>query len=178
MSGLTQESLKSQLAYDQETGLFHWMKKRGRQAAGSVAGSESRNGYITIRLAGRLYLAHRLAYLYIYGSLPAADIDHANGNKSDNRLTNLRAATRAQNTFNVGLRRSNTSGYKGVSWNSERQKYEAYGFLDGKKKALGRYDTAEQAAEAYRIFAAENHKEFTHRSVYENPTDQSHQARR
>ena len=166
---LTQARLKELLSYDPDTGEFMWVR-RGRGFR-FKCGSVGLGGYISIRVDKKLYLAHRLAFLYAYGELPEFDIDHINGNKKDNRLVNLRQATRAQNTFNVGVRRNNTSGYKGVSWDKGKGKFAAYAMICGKKKHLGRFDAAEEASAAYKAFAIDNHGKFIHRSIHENSTD-------
>lgn len=149
------DGLKSLLAYDAETGAFTWRKPRGGQVAGSQAGCLNRNGYTEITVHRRIYKAHRLAWLYTYGEWPPAEIDHINGNKSDNRLANLRPATRAQNVANTALRSDSASGVKGVHWSGSSRKWQAQIKHNGKSKHLGVYANIEDAAAAYRRAATE-----------------------
>ena len=91
---LTQARLKKLLSYNTDTGEFRWrVTRRGAARAGSVAGCVRHDGYVRIAIDGKRYLAHRLAWLYVHGEL-VPELDHANGVRSDNRLDNLRPATR------------------------------------------------------------------------------------
>lgn len=156
---ITQEILKQNLHYNPQTGDFTWIKVCGGVKRGKIAGhKESENDYVKIRLLGKLYKAHRLAWLYVYGTWPKEYIDHINNIKSDNRINNLREATKRQNNTNVGIRSDNTSGFKGVckygnKWVS-RIKHK------GKKIHIGYFDTPEAAHKAYIITADKLHKEF------------------
>jgi len=87
-------------------------------------------------------------------------IDHINGNKLDNRKSNLRVCSASDNLKNRGKQRNNTSGYKGVIYDKERSKWRAEICTNGKRKYLGRYDTVEDAAEAYRKAAELYHGNF------------------
>lgn len=127
---------------------------------GKRAGTLNRLGYVQIKMDGRLYLAHRLAWFLHYGYLPAKQIDHVNGNKADNRISNLRLASGSENLRNRGKPCNNTSGYKGVSWIAHYQKWQATIKFDGKNKYLGRFATREEAAEAYSKAALQHHGEF------------------
>ena len=93
-------------------------------------------------------MAHRLAWFYVYGAWPNGDLDHINGDKLDNRIANLREATRKQNMQNVRQHKHNTSGVKGVAWHSQRNKWRAYIFVDYRQIHLGLFDTKEAAAAA------------------------------
>lgn len=89
MKTITRDELVSILNYDPETGIFTWKKPYGtRVRAGSVAGTLGANGYIRIKINGSKFQAHRLAMLYVHGTLPPADTDHINRLKSDNRIVN------------------------------------------------------------------------------------------
>ena len=145
---LTQERLKELLAYDPKTGVFTWrVNRRPTIQSGNVAGC-SRRGYAIIKIDQRIYLSHRLAWLYVYGCWPTQDIDHINRVRSDNRLSNLRECSRAENCQNTAARLSNTSGHKGVSWVAKRQKWLAQIVINGKNVNLGRFAVLEDAVAA------------------------------
>lgn len=104
---LTAERLRELLTYDPETGEFRWRYTRGCRARGQIAGTVTCLGYLTIAIDGRKYKAHRLAWLHVHGEWPYPEIDHINRIKLDNRLVNLRRATRAENNANrVVLRKA------------------------------------------------------------------------
>lgn len=103
-----------ELTYDPITGFFHWSVTRApRCRYGARAGSLNRYGYLEIKVHGRRYMAHRLVWLLKYGLTPAPEIDHINGNRADNRICNLRLATRKQNAANVRRHSDMASGLKG-----------------------------------------------------------------
>lgn len=156
---LTQERLKELLEYDPETGVFVWkITRRGKAKAGARAGAINNNGYEHIWIDQIAYKSHRLAWLYVNGSWPARAIDHINRIKSDNRITNLREATKAQNGWNRGKNSNNTSGYPGVSWHKTVGKWSARIRIDSARKHLGYFDTPEEANAAYVRAKAEHHK--------------------
>lgn len=147
---LTSERLRELLDYDPETGVFTWrVNASSRAQVGSVAGSPKAKGYRGIRVEGRSYYEHRLAWLHIHGEWPASHMDHINGVRDDNRLVNLREATATENQQNRIADKRNTSGVLGVSWCSRDGKWLAQIRLDGKRKYLGRFDTVEEAGAAY-----------------------------
>lgn len=159
---LTAERLRAMLHYDPETGLFTRIgtRKRRPNRAGGV-GYVTPFGYLHIRInCCGMFSAHRLAWLYVYGEWPDGVIDHINGDATDNRIVNLRVATQAQNSANQGKQCRNTSGYKGVYWDKRRSKWMAQIGVQGRYKYLGRYDTAEEAHEAYREGCLRFHGEF------------------
>lgn len=146
----TQERLKELFDYNPMTGDFvRKVSRSGPKAhVGSVAGCDNGQGYIRIYVDGKPYKAHRLAWLYVHGSMPK-EIDHKNLNRSDNRIANLRAVSRGQNRTNCGAYKNNTSGLKGVSLYKPNGKWKAQIQKDGKKLALGYFDTKEEAHSAY-----------------------------
>lgn len=148
------------LKYDRDTGIFTWRLARGRAAAGSVAGRVSLHGYHEIRLDDRLYKAHRLAWLYVHGTMPCEHIDHINGVRADNRIDNLRPASPSQNQHNRGAQSNNTSGFKGVSWNSRRKKWCAQIRFEWSTQFLGYFEDAQAAKRAYDAAASKMHGEF------------------
>ncbi len=112
-----------------------------------MAGVENALGYQVIRLSGRLYLAHRLAWLWMTGDWPQ-EVDHINGLKHDNRWINLRMATRVQNMRNMHKRR-----LKGVSWDKRRNNYRCYLTQNGRQIHLGIFSHESDAAACYNLHA-------------------------
>lgn len=144
------EQLKTSLDYDAETGVFTWKIRPSKAVkAGDVAGCvEKRIGYITIGIAGCIYKAHRLAWLYTHGEWPKGLIDHINGNKADNRICNLRDVFADGNSQNVRKpNKRNKSGFMGVIW--YQNKWRASMSVNGKSKWLGDYSTPEEAHQVY-----------------------------
>jgi hypothetical protein len=149
MATLNLARLKDVLSYDPDTGSFTWRITKGRAATGARAGSADHiNGYRILSVFGRAYPEHRLAWLYVHGTLPSGDLDHINGDRADNRIANLRQATRSQTNMNAKARRSR-SGLKGACWNAQAQRWAGRIKLDGKQKHLGSFATAQEAHAAY-----------------------------
>ena len=112
---LTAERAREILSYDPETGVLRWRHRVSqRMLAGAVAGTLDGYGYIRIIVDGRTYRAHRLAWLIVHGEWPKNELDHKNLLRSDNRLCNLREATRLQNMQNKKVYKNNTSGHTGI----------------------------------------------------------------
>lgn len=147
---ISAERLRELLTYDPLTGEFHWaVNRRGPARAGDLAGTIGNHRYWSIKLDGGRYLAHRLAWLYVHGMFPTADIDHINGCRTDNRITNLRDVCRSENTHNVRRPRSNsTTGVLGVQKVPSGRWSASIGAL-GSTKHLGTFDTKELAGNAY-----------------------------
>lgn len=158
---VTQRTLKKILRYDEVVGEFFWAEDRPyRRRTGDRAGSRhSKTGYVYIRFDGRSYLAHRLAWLYLYGKIPPA-VDHINGNPSDNRIANLRAVTASLNAANSKRRITNRSGYKGVSFNHNLQRWQAGIKVNGRSFHLGLFQAPEEAHAAYVEAAAKYFGEY------------------
>ena len=165
---ITHQRLLELLIYDPDTGVFTWLRRPGSDRltntwnsryAGAVAGW-LREGYRHIRLDGGSYLAHRLAWLWVHGSWPAALIDHINGDRADNRIANLREATQSQNVQNSRKRRNNTSGYKGVTWHEPLRKWRARISVPSKQIFLGYFTCPDEASRAYEAAARTYHGEF------------------
>jgi AP2 domain. len=157
---LTRERLVELLHYNSITGVFTWRKSRGRASALSPAGADNGRGYIQIKVDGKKYYAHRLAFLYMIGEFPPEDVDHINGIKHDNRWENLRACSRSENLYNTQVRRDNSAGVKGVDWDKQRGKYVARIKINGRQTHLGRFSSLDEAKKAYDRAARENHGEF------------------
>ena len=150
------------IAYDPETGRLWWKKKPNRQASvGKEIGSKNPEGYLYFYSYGRRYKAHRVAWLLVHGEWPSDQIDHINGVRTDNRISNLRAVDQSTNMENMrGARKSNKSGFLGVHLYAphRRKPYKATICIKGKTKALGVYETAEMAHSAYLKVKRELHK--------------------
>jgi len=140
---ITQSELKSELNYNPKTGKFYWIKPgKGRRKNGVAGGLN--NGYICISWKGKKYQAHRLAWLYIHGYLPENDIDHINRDRTDNRLTNIREASRSCNLRNRGNFKNNKSGVKGVFYN-QYSSFEVMIKINGKKINIGSFGDLTEA---------------------------------
>ena len=147
---ITQERLKEVLSYDPETGIFTWkVGKRNQVYAGREAGSVVKLGYRMIKIDGHSYLTHRLAWLYFYGELPALDIDHRDGNPSNNKIDNIRLATDSENLQNQKRHKNNSSGYIRVHWDKEYKKWCANISINKKQIYLGAFDNPQDASQAY-----------------------------
>ena len=158
---LTQDELKRQLHYDAHTGIFTRLSTNSKNIKiGDVAGSITENGYVVIFVSYKRYRAHRLAWLYMTGSFPKNQIDHIDGNKSNNSFSNLREATNQRNLRNRDINANNKSGFRGVSWSKHAEKWIAHAMSKGKRKNLGYFDTAEAASKAFEKFAKRNHGKF------------------
>lgn len=147
MTELTAHRLRELVDYDPVTGLFtRRVQSSNRVRVGSVAGSIHRDsGYVFICVDGKRYRAHRLAWLYTGGKWPEHHIDHINGNTSDNRWSNLRLATNAENMRNTAAYRNNTSGYKGVHFHKPSGRWRADVMHEGRSVSAGYHATPEAA---------------------------------
>jgi len=138
----TIEQLRAELTYVPQDGSFI-RNRTGKKSAGTI----NDNGYRCLRVDGHTYNAHRLAWFIHHGEVPDC-LDHINQDKSDNRIKNLRVATRSQNRANTPKRSNNKSGYKGVR--ASGNKFCATIKYQGKAYHLGTYDDAFTANTAYR----------------------------
>ena len=152
---LTQSRLKELFDYCPDTGIFVRKISQGAAKKGKIAGCLSK-GYYRIRVDNFLYLSHRLAWLYVHGTLPEF-VDHINRISTDNRIENLRPVTKAQNQQNHGISKTNKSGYVGVSWDKARNKWFACIQHENKTIALGRFTDIEMARKAYQQAANKYH---------------------
>ena len=161
LSEISHSRLLEILSYEPIVGIFRWREKTGPCShVGAIAGSPQRGGHIQIGIDGEKYKAHRLAWFYVYGVWPPEDIDHINCIRGDNRLCNLRLASRAQNLRNCGVRRNNTSGFKGVTFHRPTKKWRARILHNGVRHNLGLFDTPELAHAAYCAASERLHGEF------------------
>lgn len=158
---MSYDELRELLSYDPETGMFHWLQQRkGRRSSGVAGGSTGNDGYVTIKIGSRYYLVHRLAWFYMTKQWPSEDIDHINRNPADNRWDNLRICSRSLNSANANMRESNTSGFKGVTFDKARKRWSAQIGVNYRHMNLGRYATPQEAARAYDDAATKYFGEF------------------
>jgi hypothetical protein len=158
---LTAEYVRSILEYHPDTGAFTWRVSRRCVRIGSPAGKTCDRGYRYIKISQRTYLAHRLAWLYITDKWPANEIDHIDGDPSNNRFSNLREATRSENNCNTGARKNNSSGFKGVSFCNRSKKWRANISLNGKNISLGYHQNLDAARAAYEKASNKLHGKFS-----------------
>ncbi len=166
---LDQRTLKQHLHYDPETGVFTRLRADTNTVTiGEVAGgpwyrkAKPDDKYWVISIENIRYQAHRLAWLYMTGEWPEDKVDHWDHDGLNNRWKNLRAATHVENIRNSRIRSNNTSGYKGVSWDVNRGKWQVGIRYDGKRHALGRFDDKEEAIAAYAAAAKRIFGEFAY----------------
>lgn len=160
---LSHSRLLEVLSYDSDTGEFRWkVSLAPRGPKGAVAGSRSASGRgrIEIRIDGELWLGHRLAWFYVHGHLPDGMLDHIDGNPSNNRISNIRAASLTENNRNRAKLAGSSSEWKGVSWNKGKNKWCASLMKAGKHVFRGYFHDEREAAEAYIFAALEHHGEF------------------
>lgn len=144
---ITQNKLKEILDYNPKTGIFIWKVSFANNInKGEIAGCVNGNGYIQISIKGKLYLAHRLAFLYMKGYFPEFDVDHKKGIKTDNRWKNIRHATKSCNLQNQKMDLRNKSGFPGVFWCKRNKKWKAQIGINKKTISLGYYESSLEAA--------------------------------
>lgn len=134
-------------------------KAWNKNFAGKLAGHEKGNGYIGVTILSEEYLVHRVVYGMFHGYVPQI-VDHIDLNRSNNRIENLREINSQGSNCNVGISVRNTSGIKGVSWNSANNLWKAQICKHGKTTYLGMYKNIEDAAAAYAAASKEIHGEF------------------
>lgn len=160
---LTASELGALLDYDPGDGLFRWkVNKGGGRSIGKIAGCVCPDGYVRVGIHRLTYLAHRLAWLHVTGKWPPDEIDHINLIAHDNRFANLRLADRSTQCANKRAHKDNKLGVKGVC--AQDGKFIATITKNGKQHYLGLYETAEQAATAYREAAERLFGEFARAS--------------
>lgn len=151
--------LENEVSYDPEKGVFQWVRfGRGRRK--TQIGNLNTDGYVRLRVNGVNYPAHKVAWYLFYQEWPQKEIDHIDGVRSNNKISNLRLATRSQNCYNKTSSRNSTSKYKGVSWDSSRNKWITSISVNGRTKHLGRYDSEEEAYQNFVEAAKVLHGEF------------------
>lgn len=159
---ITQDLLKEYMYYDQTTGKFTKIKKLHPRdntvKVGENVGHKSGDGYLHFSFFGKKRKAHRMAWLYVYGYVPDDLIDHIDGNKTNNSMSNLRLATNSQNLANMHKINSKT-GFRGVYESKYKDKVKGY-VAQFNKKHLGYFKTKEEAAKAFDNYLKEIFGEF------------------
>lgn len=150
----SRETLVSKLVYDHETG------KLSRRCSGMEAGCTHSNGYVYVSICGKPFMAHRIAWVIFFGEEPKSELDHINGNKADNRISNLREASHSENLANRKAQKNNMTGFKGVSYHKHSGRFMARAVKNGKTFNLGYFNTADEAHEAYKKIALSLHGDF------------------
>lgn len=139
-----------------DQGLIYWKNPIGNKAdilRGSLAGNFGHKfGYVTISIRRKTYKRHRLIWFYVHKRWPTNDLDHINGDRGFDGISNLREATRAQNMWNTKAHKDSLSGKKGVSWDRRKRRWRATLMANGKRQELGYFATLEPAIQA-RVFA-------------------------
>lgn len=151
---LTQQIVREKLVYIAETGEFVWSENCGRGVTpGDFAGcriASKKTAYVRIKICGRSYMAHRLVFLYTDGILPDDQVDHINGDGTDNRKSNLRIVTSTGNNQNSAMRWNNKTGITGVEWNKRQKRWIACIKVGGKRMQLGSFVSKDEAARVRR----------------------------
>ena len=158
MTEVTQAYVKKLFKYDRKTGELISRATRGRAKAGQSSKSKDKDGYLVVGFNGKLYRTHRVIWLYVHGEWPKNDCDHINRIKDDNRISNLRDITRAENKQNQTVTRLSKSGVKGVYWANCYQRWVAEIGHENKQIVIGQFKEKEDAIDAYKFFAIALHK--------------------
>lgn len=161
---LTQAQVLEMFSY--ADGKLYWRKKTSRKTVvGNEAGTARKtDGYRQVMIGYRTYRSHRLIYLYHHGWMPEI-IDHINQNPTDNRIENLRSATRAENAYNCKLRPDNTSGVKGVTWCKNKRKWVARLYANKQCVNLGRFTDMQDAIAAVVAARTQYHGAFASEGI-------------
>lgn len=156
-------TVHASLSYDPETGFINRkLCSQRKDLVGKRAGSLKSNGYRVIKVCGVTFFEHRLIWWMVHGTMPDF-IDHKNCVKTDNRIGNLRPATKLQNNVNKPIGKNNTTGFKGVKFQKDcKRPFRATIKRNGRVEHLGLFDTPEAAHQAYVAAVKEIHGEFAH----------------
>lgn len=162
MSKLSKDDLFALMDFHPETGQFYW-RERGpeylaqtirpktwnkRRAGKAVHQTKNTMGYFQIKVLDKIYLAHRLVWLFTYGDWPQFNIDHIDGERTNNAVANLRDVPQSENMLNVRLRKDNASGVTGVAWNTRYQRWDAVIRKNGVRRFIGSFKDKDLAIQA------------------------------
>lgn len=155
---LSVDYLKERINYNQDVGSFTWSENSDVRFALKTAGYVNDKGYLVVSVHGTRYYAHRLAWAITHGYFPKFMIDHIDGNKLNNKISNLREVTASQNQWNqIKPNSRSKTGYLGVSIDLASQKYVASIRKNKKKIHIGRFECAIDAHNAYLKMKREIH---------------------
>jgi|DEB0MinimDraft_6_1074348.scaffolds.fasta_scaffold40712_3 hypothetical protein len=157
LSSLSVADLRKEFTY--QKGKLYRNGKDGLPDFSRLAGGKTGCGYIVVSINNKQYLAHRVIWK-MHGFSLGETIDHINGNRTDNRIENLRLATKAQNVRNSGLRRDNKSGVKGVSYRKASKSWRGQVCFEGKCYSAGSFRSKDECAEAVRLLREALHGQF------------------
>lgn len=157
---ITASEVRKVFSYDPDTGDFRNRVDRRKAKKGEIAGVLHPDGYRRICYRKRNYGVHRLIWLYVYGQMPSQHIDHINGQTADNRITNLRLASAAENHWNMGKAKINTSGFKNVFWSKKDKKWFVSVTKERKRHYITGFQTAAEANEAAITLREKLHGQF------------------
>jgi hypothetical protein len=158
----TPDELRQLLRYEQDTGKLYWLPRpasmfekplrannwNSRYADREAFTALNEDGYHHGKVAGKMVRAHRVVWAMVFNAWPDGEVDHINGDRTDNRLENLRLASRLSNGQNQKRFVTNTSGYTGVSYHKRSKRWQASVHFEGRSRTLGYFDSPEAAAEA------------------------------
>ena len=167
---ITRERLLEVFDIDIITGIIQWAKPHSKARhikIGDLAGCIHNKGYWWIRIDGKRFLAHHIIWFIAKGYWPKNQIDHIDGKKLNNAITNLREVTNQQNSWNSYKRKNNVSGYKGVSWHNYSKKWQVSIFVENKKIYIGVFESKNDAARAYNEAAIKYHGEYVKLNIVE-----------
>ncbi|MFP8821078.1 HNH endonuclease [Enterobacter cloacae] len=149
---MDRDYLMSILTYDEGTGIFSRVIEKSLYNSPHQYLCKNTQGYVRIVINKKSYYAHRLAWLFVHGYMPDI-IDHIDGDKANNRISNLRACTKSQNALNRKACKKSLSGIKGVTFHKPSGKWLAHGFINNKRVHIGTFDCVESASKARQEFA-------------------------
>jgi len=158
---ITKEYLNELFEY--RDGELYWKIPTKGHSVGMLAGSVNKLKYRAIKINSKLYKAHRLIYLMFNGELPKM-IDHIDNNPSNNRIENLRPANTSLNRQNAKINKNNTSGVKGVSWDSQAGRWKARIWSNKKTHTIGLFNTIAEAEKVVKSARERLHMDFARHS--------------
>lgn len=145
------DKVSEEFRYDAETGkVYRLPARKGRPANREVGATRKGRHYVRVRIGDEYVQLHRLAWFLHHGSMPTALLDHINGDRSDNRMSNLRLVTSKENNWNRGSMSNNVTGVHGVAWCNTKKRFRASIHCDGKSTHLGYFRDVEEAARVRR----------------------------
>jgi len=148
-----------QKTFEYKNGEIFWKTKVGNKKIGDKAGCTNSLGYEKVIFRKKEYLVHRIVFALHNGFMPKM-LDHIDGNKTNNKIENLREATKKENGYNRKLNKNNKSGIKGINWHKNNNKWQVSINVDGKQKYLGCFKDIEIAKKVIELNRVEHHKNF------------------